>query len=55
MRVSGLTAWLSDKIQRENDFSMLDYGGSDGRFLPTLEGQKFLFEVCPMSPQCPAS
>ncbi len=49
-RVRGLTAWLSDQIQHEKDFSMLDYGGSDGRFLPGFEGQRFLFEVSNISP-----
>jgi hypothetical protein len=49
-RVGGLTAWLGDKIESENDFSMLDFGGSDGRFLPRLEGRKFVFEISDISP-----
>lgn len=49
-RVSGLTAWLSDKISCEDDFSMLDFGGADGRFLPRLEGKKFVFEISDVSP-----
>ena len=49
-RVGGLTAWLADKIDRENDFSMLDFGGSDGRFLPRLQGRKYVFEISDISP-----
>jgi len=49
-RVGGLTAWLADKIDRKDDFSMLDFGGSDGRFLPRLPGQKYVFEISDISP-----
>ncbi|HVM94173.1 MAG TPA: class I SAM-dependent methyltransferase [Terriglobales bacterium] len=44
-RVGGLTAWLAGKIKCESDFSMLDYGGSDGRFLPTIQGRKYVYEI----------
>ncbi len=49
-RVGGLTAWLADKVHPESDFSMLDFGGSDGRFLPRLDGRKFVFEISYISP-----
>ena len=49
-RVGGLTTWLADKIHRENDFSMLDYGGSDGRFLPRIQGRKYVFEISDSTP-----
>ena len=49
-RVGGLTAWLADKIQLENDASMLDFGGSDGRFLPRIEARKYVFEISDISP-----
>ena len=49
-RVGGLTAWLADKGDSKNDFSMLDFGGSDGRFLPKLHGRKYVFEISDISP-----
>ncbi len=51
-RVGGLTAWLAGKTDtdNENDFSMLDFGGSDGRFLPRLRGQKYVFEISDTTP-----
>jgi SAM-dependent methyltransferase len=49
-RVGGLTAWLGDKIDVSEDFSMLDFGGSDGRFLPRLAGEKYVFEISDTSP-----
>ena len=53
-RVNGLTAWLADKIQSKNDFSMLDYGGSDGRFLPRIPG-KSMYSKYPTVPHRKAS
>ena len=49
-RVGGLTEWLADKIESEDGFSMLDFGGSDGRFLPRLQGRKSVFEISDISP-----
>jgi Methyltransferase domain len=49
-RVDGLTAWLSGKVESGSDFSMLDFGGSDGRFLPKLPGSKFVFEISNTTP-----
>lgn len=44
-RVGGLTTWLESRIGPARDFSMLDFGGSDGRFLPRLRGSKFVFDI----------
>lgn len=49
-RVGGLTPWLADQIEHQPGFSMLDYGGSDGRFLPRIEGQKYVFEISDCAP-----
>ena len=49
-RKGGLTKWLSSKIDINNDFSMLDYGGADGRFLPELPGSKYVFEISDIAP-----
>jgi Methyltransferase domain len=49
-RVEGVTRWLLDKIQPTDSFTMLDYGGADGRFLPRLPAKKFVFEISNISP-----
>ncbi len=49
-RFADLTAWLEGKIERDGDFSMLDYGGSDGRFLPQLDCRKYVFEISSVPP-----
>jgi hypothetical protein len=49
-RVSGLTEWLRPKLEIKDDFSMLDYGGADGRFLPKLSGKKHVFEISDIAP-----
>jgi hypothetical protein len=49
-RVVALTAWLSSQIRPNMDFSMLDFGGSDGRYLPGFDGRKFLFEISDIAP-----
>jgi hypothetical protein len=49
-RVAAASEWLADKIQLSEDFTMLDYGGADGRFLPKLAGEKFVFELNSMEP-----
>ena len=52
VRVGGLTAWLADKMDSESgsDFTILDFGGSDGRFLPKLHGRKYVFEISDIAP-----
>ena len=50
VRVKAVTEWLSDKIQISKDFTMLDYGGADGRFLPQLAAEKFVYEVSNIAP-----
>ena len=49
-RVADLTAWLASKIEPGHRLSMLDYGGADGRFLPHLAGNKYVFEVSSIAP-----
>jgi len=50
VRTSGLTRWLSQKIDSDSSFSMLDFGGADGKFLPLLPGRKFVFEISNIEP-----
>ena len=49
-RVEGLTAFLADKVKRDGDFSMLDFGGADGRFLPRFDARKYVLEISNISP-----
>jgi hypothetical protein len=49
-RRGGLTAWLNSKIDIDGDFSMLDYGGADGKFLPDLPGRKYVFDISDIAP-----
>lgn len=49
-RQDSLMAWLPSKIDIDSDFSMLDYGGSDGRFLPDLPARKYVFDVSDIAP-----
>ena len=51
VRVRKLTEWLAPILERRDDFSMLDFGGSDGRFLPELPGRKFVFEISDSVPK----
>ena len=49
-RVDGLTAWLQGKVEPAADFTMLDFGGSDGRFLPRMNGKKYVYEISDTQP-----
>ena len=49
-RKAGLTEWLKGKLHPEADFSMLDYGGADGTFLPDLPGRKYVFDISSVAP-----
>jgi Methyltransferase domain len=49
-RIESLTAWIGSRIAAADDFSMLDYGGADGRFLPRLAGRKYVYEISGVEP-----
>jgi hypothetical protein len=49
-RTLGLTRWLTGKVNAGRDFSMLDYGGADGKFLPDLPGEKYVFDISDIAP-----
>src|SRR5205823_5784947 len=48
-RISALTKWLEDKVSL-NGASMLDYGGANGQFLPSFQGEKYVFEISDIAP-----
>lgn len=49
-RTVGLSRWLTGKLNFESCFSMLDYGGADGKFLPNLSGEKYVFDISDIAP-----
>ena len=49
-RVATLTNWLRERIEFDDNFSMLDYGGADGRFLPRLAAKKYVYEISDTAP-----
>jgi hypothetical protein len=48
-RVSALTKWLENRVSL-NGASMLDYGGANGQFLPSFQGEKYVFEISDIEP-----
>jgi hypothetical protein len=49
-RIETLTAWVSQRITPGDRFSMLDYGGADGNFLPRLPGTRYVYEISDIKP-----
>ena len=49
-RKTGLTQWLKAKLEQNAHFSMLDFGGANGIFLPDLRGQKYVFDISDVQP-----
>jgi hypothetical protein len=48
-RISALTKWLEKRVSL-NGASMLDYGGANGQFLPSFQGDKYVFEISDIEP-----
>jgi len=49
-RRSALTAFLGKVMQTSQADTILDYGGSDGRFIPDIPGSRFVYEISSMEP-----
>jgi len=49
-RNEAVTAFLRDNVVLTEPFSILDYGGADGRFTPDLPGPKFVYDVSTAAP-----
>ena len=49
-RKLGLRQWLNNKVCPGINFSMLDFGGADGMFLPDLPGSKYVFDISEVAP-----
>ena len=49
-RVQAATEFLKGKLEIGPEFTMLDYGGADGRFLPDLPAEKYVYEISDIAP-----
>lgn len=49
-RTTALNSFLGRALPRKDSVSILDYGGSDGKFMPALPGPKFVYEVSNIEP-----
>jgi hypothetical protein len=49
-RLSAQNRFFEGKLQGGEGFTILDFGGSDGKFMPRLEGAKFVFEISNVEP-----
>ena len=49
-RRSALTAFLKKALQSSPTDSILDYGGSNGRFIPDIPGLKFVYDISSIEP-----
>ena len=45
LRVSAATRFITANVPTGPGFTVLDYGGADGKFLPQIEAEKFVFEI----------
>jgi len=49
-RLSAATSFLLRHIVPGEDFTILDFGGSDGKFMPRIAAKKFVFEISNVVP-----
>lgn len=49
-RIEATTSFLRNNVVLTESFSILDYGGADGRFIPDLTGSKFVYDVSTVEP-----
>lgn len=49
-RTTALAAFLQRNLGSNQPHTILDYGGSDGRFIPKIAGRKYVFEVSNVNP-----
>lgn len=49
-RTAALNALLRKELRTADSLTILDYGGSDGSFIPDIPGLKFVYEVSDINP-----
>lgn len=50
VRTSALNAFLRHHLPTNGPLTILDYGGSDGRFIPDIPGSKFVYDISNLDP-----
>lgn len=49
-RTAALKDFLNQNLTPNRAFTILDYGGSDGKFVPDFPGKKFVYEISDIDP-----
>ena len=49
-RTMALSEFLRKELRTPSPLTILDYGGSDGRFIPDIPGSKFVYEISNIDP-----
>lgn len=49
-RTAALKAFLDQNLSTNRVSTILDYGGSDGKFIPDIPGEKFVYEISDIDP-----
>lgn len=49
-RTAALSEFLRKELRTASPRTILDYGGSDGRFIPDIPGSKFVYEISNIDP-----
>jgi len=50
LRLNAATGFLAGKLEMTPEFTMLDYGGADGRFLPPIAERRYVYEISDIAP-----
>ena len=49
-RVNAETQFLKERLEVSGDFTILDYGGADGKYIPNFNATKFVYEISNTEP-----
>jgi hypothetical protein len=49
-RIEAATKFISTHVPASENFTILDFGGADGKFMPRIEAKKFVFEISNVQP-----
>jgi len=49
-RTAAATKFISAHMPVDENFTILDFGGADGKFMPRIEAKKFVFEISNIQP-----
>jgi len=49
-RIAAATKFITAHVPVDEKFTILDFGGADGKFMPRIEAKKFVFEISNVQP-----